>query len=234
MKNLNYTPTEKIKIARTVNRIDYITNASVNKTVLDLGCFDETALIKEESVNYLFKRISEVCENHIGVDNSELLPAHGLSFAENIKIISGDVYELDQLGLRNYNFDLVIAGELIEHLSDTLRFFRNMKRDFAGKRLICSTPNATSFSNMVLSLVNRESCHIDHYQIYSYKTLNTLCKKAGFNHWDIIPYYVKYTEMIMATRGLKRQAVKVSEKAINAIEYIFPMTAGGYIIDIKI
>lgn len=234
MSNLNYTPTEKIPIGRTVNRLDFISNASINKNVLDLGCFDETALVKEESETYLFNRISEVSAIHIGVDSSNLLPEQGLYFGENVKILKGDVYALDMLGLEKYDFQLIVAGELIEHLPDTLRFLKNIKRDFAGKRMICSTPNATSFSNMLLSLFKRESCHIDHLQVYSYKTLNTLCRAAGFSKWAIIPYHVRYTEMIMATKGLKRQFVTVSEKTINIIERIFPLTAGGYILDIDI
>lgn len=231
---LSYTPTEKIHIKKPVNRVSYISNASINKNVLDLGCFDETALIKEESVNYLFKQISNVSTVHIGVDNSKLIPNEGIGFGEQIKILRGDVYDLEKLNLGEYNFDLIIAGELIEHLPDTLGFFKKMKHDFDGKRMICSTPNATSFSNMALSLFKRESCHIDHLQVYSYKTLNTLCKTAGFRHWEIIPYHVKYTEMILKTKGPKKQAIKLSEKIINITEYLFPLTGGGYIIDIKI
>lgn len=234
MNKLSYTPTEKIYIKKPVNRVSYISNASINKNVLDLGCFDETALIKEESVSYLFKQISNVSAAHIGVDNSNLLPAEGISFGKHIKILKGDVYDLEKLELGKYNFDLIIAGELIEHLPDTLSFFKKMKQDFNGKRMICSTPNATSFSNMVLSLFKRESCHVDHYQVYSYKTLNTLCRTAGFKHWEIIPYHVKYTEMMLKAKGPKKQAIKLSENIINITEYLFPLTGGGYIIDIEI
>lgn len=43
MQTLQYTPTEKIQVSRPVTRIDYLTKACINKTVLDLGCYDETA-----------------------------------------------------------------------------------------------------------------------------------------------------------------------------------------------
>ena len=46
MNNLKYSPLEKLKVKRPVNRIKYITNACNKKVVLDLGCFDETALLK--------------------------------------------------------------------------------------------------------------------------------------------------------------------------------------------
>lgn len=231
---LNYTPTEKLEIAKPVKRVKYITNICINKHVLDLGCFDETALIKENSSDYLFQQISGVAALHIGVDNSRLLPPEGIVYADGAKIIRGDIYELNKLDLQSYSFDIIIAGELIEHLPDTLQFFKNLKRDFCGKRLICSTPNTTSFGNMVLALFKRESCHKDHFQVYSYKTLNTLCRTAEFKSWQIIPYHVKFTEMIMNAGGIKKQMVKFSESMVNGIEYLFPLTAGGYLIDIEI
>ena len=234
MIELNYTPTEKLAVKKPVERVSYIANICINKNVLDLGCFDETALIKENSSNYLFQQISAVSKLHIGIDNSKLLPPEGITYSENVKILHGDIYDLNKMGLEQYNFDIIIAGELIEHLPNTLAFFQNLKRDSAGKRIICSTPNTTSFSNMVLALFKRESCHIDHYQVYSYKTLNTLCKTANFKSWQIIPYHVKFTEMMMRSSGFKKILIKFSEKMINGIEYLFPLTGGGYLIDIEI
>lgn len=231
---LQYTPTEKISVKRPVQRVRYIVNECVNKQVLDLGCFDETALIKENSETYLFQQISNVSALHIGVDNSSLLPDEGITYSDEVKILKGSIYELDKLKLDQYDFDVIVAGELIEHLPNTLDFFSHLKKNFAGKRLICSTPNATSASNLLLSLFKRESCHIDHYQVYSYKTLNTLCRTTGFSSWEIIPYHVKFTEMIMSASGIKRGLVKNAEKTMNGIEYLFPLTGGGYIIDVKI
>lgn len=234
MINLNYTPTEKLTVKRPVDRVSYITNACVGKNVLDLGCFDETALIKGNSGKYLFKEISDVSALHIGVDNSKLLPTEGITFGENAKILRGDIYDLDDLDIQHIDFDIIIAGELIEHLPNTVDFLDNIKKKFSGRRLICSTPNATSFSNIILSLFKKESSHIDHLHIYSYKTLNTLCKIAKFDEWQIIPYHVKFTEMILSSRSGKKQIVKLSENIINGIETLFPMTSGGYIIDVII
>ena len=235
MQTLKYTPTEKIIIKRPVERISYITACCKGRNVLDLGCFDETALIKENSGNYLFEEISKVSALHIGLDNSKLIPDEGIHFSDQAKIFRGNIYDLEGImELQNHTFDIIVAGELIEHLPDTLKFFNDLKRNFPGKKLLCSTPNTTSFSNMFLSFFNRESCHVDHFQVYSYKTLNTLCKAAGFKSWEIIPYHVKFTEMIMAASGGKKMAVQASQKIINGIENLFPMTAGGYLIDIKI
>ena len=234
MGNLNYTPTEKLTVNKPVNRIDYICKACINKNVLDLGCFDETALVKENTGTYLFDEITKVAALHIGVDNSKLLPTEGITFSDTAKILRGDIYELDKANIDDFDFDVIVAGEVIEHLPNTLEFFLGLKKKYPGKRLICSTPNATSFSNMVLSLFKRESAHIDHLQVYSFKTLNTLCRVAGFSNWQIIPYHVKYTEMILRSGNGKKQMVSLFESIVNGTETLFPLTGGGYIVDVII
>jgi len=234
MPTLKYAPLEKLPVSRTVGRIAYIRQACAGKNVLDLGCYDETALSKRDSGNYLFSEISSVAAIHIGVDNSKLLPPGGLHISDTEKILFGDIFDLDQMDFGGVDFDIIVAGELIEHLPNSLQFFANMKKSFPGKRLICSTPNATSFANMILSVFKRESAHIDHLQVYSYKTLNTLCRTVNFSQWQIIPYHIKFTEMIVESKGIKKHLVNFSESMVNGFETLFPLTSGGYIIDIVI
>ncbi|MEI6265721.1 MAG: methyltransferase domain-containing protein [Sphingobacteriia bacterium] len=234
MQQLQYTPTERIQVPSPVTRIKYITEACTNKTVLDLGCYDETALIKNNTETYLFAAIDAVAKNHIGIDNSSLLPEEGIRFTPTSRIIKGDIRSLKETNINPAEIEILIAGELIEHIPNTLDFFKLIKSEFANKKIICSTPNTTSLSNIILALFKRESCHIDHYQVYSYKTLNTLCRTAGFSNWKIIPYHVKYTEMILRSKGIKKIIVQGCEKIINLLEYIFPLTGGGFIIDIDI
>jgi SAM-dependent methyltransferase len=234
MNDLNYTPTEKIKVKRPVNRIKYISEACTGKVVLDLGCFDETALNKKNSGTWLFEEISKVSKNHIGIDSSELISVEGIDYSENNKILKGDILNYDYTILINENFDVIIAGELIEHLPNTLEFFSHIKKYFPGKRLICTTPNATSISNVVLASARRESTHHDHKQIYSFKTLNTLCKLSEFKTWEIRPYYVKYTEMILNSGFPKKQIAQFAQGTINLHEFIFPLFCGGLVLDIEI
>jgi len=231
-KAIDYTPLEKLSVNKPVNRIHYIKQACNGRNVLDLGCYDETALMKSNSGFYLFDEISAVSKLHIGVDNSAQMPEEGIVYTESIRMLKGDIYHLEQLDFNHREIDIIIAGELIEHLPDTLMFLKKMKQLFSGKRLLCTTPNATSSFNIFLSLFKRESAHKDHLQVYSYKTLNTLCRNAGFEQWTIIPYHVRFTEMILNARGFKKRFVQFSEKMVNTMEYLFPLTGGGYIMDI--
>ncbi|MFK5073259.1 hypothetical protein ACI4BE_27425, partial [Klebsiella pneumoniae] len=111
-------------------------------------CYDETALIKENSGKYLFTEISGVASLHFGVDNSMQLPDSGIYYTDTEKIFKGDIYQLHQIDFGDITFDIIIAGELIEHLPNTLHFFSYIKKQYTGKKMICSTPNTTSFSNI--------------------------------------------------------------------------------------
>jgi hypothetical protein len=229
---LNYEPLEKIRVKMPGNRVSLIVAHCHDKIVLDLGCYDETALSKRNTKQWLHQEIASVARFVLGIDNSPKIPSEGIRVNEKSKIIRGDALNLDHAQLGLYDFDLIVAGELIEHLPNTIDFFVKLKSVFHGKQLICSTPNATSLSNVLLGVLNRESAHHDHLQVYSYKTLNTLCLRAGFAEWEIIPYHVYFTEMILMSSGVKRIGIQGIEQLINVCEKLFPLLSGGLILNV--
>ena len=89
--------------------------------------------------------------------------------------------------------EVIVAGELIEHLPGPLAFLESIVRmeRLRGATLILTTPNATAAHNVAIGLLSRESTHHDHLCILSFKTLNIPCVIARFSRrWDIVPYYV--------------------------------------------
>ncbi len=231
MQTLEYTPLEKIEIGRPVDRIAFVTSNCAGKNVLDLGCYDETALMKKSSGMWLHEQIAKAAKYVYGIDNSISLKDKQHSFSPNSKIVFGDVIELKKID--DFDPDIIIAGELIEHLPNAPDFLKKIKSLYSGKQLICTTVNASSFSNSFLSLIKRESCHKDHLQVYSFKTINTLCRLAGFESWEILTYHVNFTEMILASKGFKRLIVKAAEKVVNIMEWMFPLASGGLIMNVK-
>jgi len=231
MQTLKYTPLEKIGISRPVDRIAFVTSNCEGKNVLDLGCYDETALIKKNSGMWLHEQIAKVAKFVYGIDNSISLKDKQFSVSQNSKIVFGDVMDLKKID--DFEPDVIIAGEIIEHLPNAPDFLKKIKSLYSGKQLICSTVNATSFTNSLLSLIKRESCHKDHLQVYSYKTINTLCRLTGFENWEILTYHIYFTEMILASKGIKRLILKAVEKIVNIIEWIFPLASGGLIMNVK-
>ena len=231
--DLKYEPLERIRIRKPVYRIPFIVDNCYEKNVLDLGCYDETALLKRGTKHWLHEEISNVARYVLGIDNSPKIPPEGISTNKKSRIIRADIFELDKDYLGSYDFDLIIAGELIEHLPNVLDFFVRLKSGFHGKQLICSTPNATSLSNALLAILNRESAHRDHLGVYSYKTLNTLCLRAGFAEWEILPYHVYFAEMILESSGARRIAIQIAQTLINICEALFPLLSGGLILNVK-
>lgn len=103
-----------------------------------------------------------------------------------------------------------------------------------GKRLILSTPNATAVHNVLIGLLSRESTHHDHLCILSYKTLTTLCLRAGFADWRIVPYFSDFAEMKQRNRGVIGAVVRSGERAVNAVEWCFPLLCFGFIVVIDV
>jgi hypothetical protein len=238
MIRLRYTPLERIPVGRPVNRVGYLANACRGKTVLDLGALDETAFQnKTGRGTWLHEEIAKVAEQVIGLDSSALISADGLRTAANAVIRSGDINDIGPLlDAIDITPDVIVAGELIEHLENPLEFlrgFRGIPR-LSGKRLLLSTPNATAAHNCIIALSKRESTHHDHLCILSFKTLNTLLSRAGYKNWEITPYYSTFDEMKQRNRGIRHKIVELGEVGINAIEFTFPLLSFGFVVDTPI
>jgi hypothetical protein len=123
----------------------------------------------------------------------------------------------------------------LEHLENPTKFFQNIKREFPGKEMLLSTPNGLNFSNTLMGMIKREVQHPDHIHLFTYKVLNTLCRNAKFESWEITPYHFFATEMkLQSNSKIKRGAITMIEKSINGFEYLFPLLSMGNIVSIKI
>lgn len=233
MDTLTYRPLERLRLPRPVNRSAFIVEHCRGRCVVDLGCYDETALVKRDVGEWLHGKIAKVATSVIGVDNSSGLPAGGISTGPSSRIIRGDVTALETALPADIQPEVIVAGELLEHLADPTAFLRQIKTLFDGRQFIASTPNATQLSNVLLGLAYRESNHRDHLNVFSFKTLSTLCARAGFAEWQLIPYHVQYTEMALRTKGIRRTMVQVAQTLVGGSETVFPLLSSGYIIDVS-
>ena len=91
-----------------------------------------------------------------------------------------------------------------------------------------------SFANGLLATIGREAQHPDHLLSSTYKTLNTLCLRAGVSDWRILPYRFYATEMLLDSAGAKKTAVRVAEKVVRMVEYVFPLRGFGYVVEITL
>lgn len=230
--NVIYETLAKLHPQKPVERIGFIANECTGLRVLDIGCFDETALEKRGTGNWLHERIAANAESVLGIDNSIKIPKEGIITGENSRIHQGNALELD--GLFEKFFDVIVAGEFIEHIDHPIAFIHNLKNLFPGTRILLSTPNGVSFANTLLGMISREAQHPDHVHVFTYKILNTICLRAGLADFKIIPYSFYATEMILKSAGVRKSLAKASEIFIRPIEKIFPLLSFGYIIDARL
>jgi len=227
MADLAYETLEPLRARRPVERVGFMSSRCRGKRVLDIGCLDETALEKRETEEWLHRRIGAVAQKVIGIDLSDRLPSEGLVTGPNSRILKGDGTNPD---IACEEVDIIIAGEFIEHIPNPLDFLSTMRARYPGREMLLSTPNGTSFANALLGNIGREAQHRDHLMTSTYKTLNTLCRRAGCRDWDIIPYRFYATEMLLQTSGAKRIAVRAVEAVIRLYERVFPLRSFGYVV----
>jgi SAM-dependent methyltransferase len=228
--SLSYDPLERLRVPGPVDRVAFIADHCRGKRVLDIGCFDETALVKRDTEHYLHGRISDVASQVIGIDSSAKIPPEGVRTGPNSLIVRGNGVDPQVPN----DVDVIVAGEFIEHIESPLEFFRNLKQRYPGKEMIISTPNGSSFANSLLGVFRREAQHPDHLQIFTFKILNTLCVRIGFQEWEVVPYRFHATEAILNSRGLKRAAAVAVQQIVGVVERLCPLLSCGYIVRAKL
>jgi len=115
-----------------------------------------------------------------------------------------------------------------------MSFLREVKQRFPGRELIISTPNGCCFANTLLGVFSREVQHPDHLHNFTFKTLNTMCLRAEFANWEIIPYRFYATQMILTSKGLKKWLATFAQSFIRIVERCFPLLSFGYIVRIRV
>lgn len=226
---LRYETLERLTVSKPVDRLAFIAEICGGKRVLDLGCLDETALVKRDTEHWLHGRLGATSAGVTGIDNSDRVPPEGLTTGANSKIFRGDATDPKFPG-KDEDIDVVVAGEFIEHIESPLSFFQAMKRRFPGRELVISTPNGLSFANTLLGAIGREAQHPDHVHVFTFKILNTLASRANFEAWEIRPYRFYATEMILNSTGAKRTLTIAAERFIRTVERMFPLLSFGYIL----
>lgn len=107
----------------------------------------------------------------------DVLKAHGSK-----NIYRADLEKLDEVQL-DRTFDVIVAGEMIEHLSNPGLFLRGIKRFMNSDTvLLITTINAYSGMRfMIYGLLGKggrvEPVHPDHVAYYSYSTLKLLLER---------------------------------------------------------
>lgn len=156
----------------------------VGKRVLDCGGVDHWATDKKIAEGtWLHAQIAACASSCIGVDILEE-PVKRINQQGKYNFIVANVEQLPFYE----EFDVVVAGEIVEHLYNMGSFLDSVWRSLcADGYLIITTPNFHRLSSIVYSLLlNKEVCHPEHTCYYSKQTLSYIVEKHGFvveNHY---------------------------------------------------
>ncbi len=228
LNELDYKPLAKMRLPKPQSRINLMKSICVGKSVLDIGCLDETAFNqKVRSGFWLHEELASVSKTIVGLDNSSILRSGPIDTGFS-QIRFQDIYELKRTGFPDAQ--VIVMGELIEHLNDPYSVLLHLVREFPNCSIVLSTPNATGITNVLGAMINRESNHPDHVAIYSYKTLTTLMSRISDVEFDIKPYLTVYSEAILRNKGVRRFMVTSLNFLVNLIEKLRPLYSAGYVV----
>lgn len=165
------------------DRHDYIIQYCKNKTVLHLWCIWNSYRSTSKYEPWLHKEICDVAKECVWLDSDK----ERIPFAEKrtwSKIFFWDVQHFNL----SRKFDIIVWGEIIEHLDDFKSFFDSIKKHMNNNSLlILTTPNAFNFSNLIrVIFTGKPIFDPDHVLYFDLFTLWQMLKRHDFK---IISHY---------------------------------------------
>jgi len=169
---------------KLVQRVDFIKEICRGRKVLHLGCtnypYTGDAIANEMLLHFeLEKTASEVVGFDLDPRGLEILRSKGSS-----NLFVADLEQLEKVSVED-TFDVIVGGEMIEHLSNPGSFMKGIRRFMrADTKLVITTINAYCAMRFLIYGVRgkggrNEPVHPDHVSYYSYKTLNLLLERHG-------------------------------------------------------
>lgn len=213
-----------------VDRDSYLLELCRGKRVLHLACCAWPATemwCKDGSLLHL--RIAEVASELAGFDWSE----PGLEILENNGVANLhrlNLLEPDQVaaGWQQLEFepDIVLAGELLEHLDRAGAVLDNCARMMSPDcKMVVTVPNAFSIRNMLHILRGYEKVAPDHVGYYSYSTLRELVQRNSFQ-LDKTEWY-RYSPA-------RKPIDRVVDLAIAPMIWLWPQLSEGIIAECRL
>ncbi|MGQ0543493.1 MAG: class I SAM-dependent methyltransferase [Blastocatellia bacterium] len=169
-----------------VQRLDVIRTICASKKVLHLGCtnypYTQDAIDNEMLLHFeLQKCAKELVGFDYDPEGLDILTKHG-----STNLFRADLEKLGEIELED-TFDVILAGEMIEHLNNPGLFLDGVKRFMNPETvLILTTINAYCAMRFVIYALRgkggaNEPVHPDHVAYYSYSTLRLLLERHGFD-----------------------------------------------------
>lgn len=170
-----------------VVREDVIVQLSRGRRVLHFGFLDAPFTREKLASNTLLhSEIQSVATYAFGIDISasslEVYRAATHDFNNDLVDVQ-EPMRTDQIDFLTQGFDVIMFGEILEHLLNpgiALNNLLRICRSNSSCELCITTPNALYLGSFLPALFGREIVHPEHYYYYSPHTLGRLLADAGF------------------------------------------------------
>lgn len=170
-------------------------------SILDVGCAQHDAS-EQTDPNWLHQHLYEIGDEVLGIDYLE----------DEIEILRDAGYNVEQHDAEELSFDrtfdTVVAGELIEHLSNVGTFLDGVREHLIDDgHLVLSTPNPWPFHRFRQAFSGEVYSNPEHTCWFDERTLTSVLNRHGF---EVIT--VRYVEP--PAWGIRKVLFKANRKLL--------------------
>jgi hypothetical protein len=158
----------KLPETKVVDRAEFILSHVKGKRVLEFGASGP-----------MHDAIVKVAASCFGVDREDDPAGNVYAF---------DLDDVSQDTLPDPEAEIIVCGEVLEHLSNPGWFLTRLRRQFAGVPVLITVPNAFAETGRAWLKKGYENVNRDHVAWYSPKTLSVLLERAGYACGDLYYY----------------------------------------------
>jgi SAM-dependent methyltransferase len=215
-----------------VDRVPWLEGRVASRNLIHLGFLDVDRMEdKTASGAWLHERLSRRASHAIGID----LDTDGVEAARSAgyESYACDLEDVEAVaGLQVPPAEVVVAGELIEHLDCPGRFLEAVKPLVRGDgELVLTTPNATSLTNFLVALGRREWSSPHHVSMYSWRTISTLLERHDWHLREVLFYYRgKRLGPEAMSRPVLASVFNSYERGVRPLLRVVPTVADGLIV----
>ena len=223
----------KLPPASLVDRFDYLSDLATGRSVVHVGFVDAGCqTLNEQSGAWLHEHLARSATHLVGLD----LDTAGVEDAQRRGYDAHVVDCRDVAAVRALALppaDLVVAGEVIEHLDDPGSFFDGIHALVAPDGLlVVTTPNASGLVNTAALLGNLEVNHPDHVALYTCTTLDRMLVRHA---WHPVEHAVYLQQVKSNGVDARSRVLTTGARAILGLERLLarlgrPYAADGLIV----
>jgi 2-polyprenyl-3-methyl-5-hydroxy-6-metoxy-1,4-benzoquinol methylase len=213
-----------LRVLGYVDREAFIVEHCRAKRTLDLGVVGETCRDRYARVtafpSSLHAQLARVASHLVGIDISAT-EVEAIRSRYGMNVVAADIESMSGVLRDEAPFDFVVAGDIIEHVSNPGKALDEIRRVLAPSgQIIVTTPNAFGAPNYLRFLFGRFHEGREHVHSYTKYTLTNLLARGGFS----------VTEMWTALDRVPRSAVRRVVYRVGAIGLRLLPDLGGTLV----